>query len=134
MQAERRRLYMKNEWFTSTSFSYVNGSYVMRLILPQSEIGIDQVLRALSESDGNLWKNVVFSSMSDIFTYISLVQQVTRLKVDEEGSAITVIEGDLMSPLPEEEVDFFLDRPFLFQILEPATGTVLFMGQVGSPE
>lgn len=125
---------MKNEWFTSTSFSYVNGSYVMRLILPQSEIGIDQVLRALSESDGNLWKNVVFSSMSDIFTYISLVQQVTRLKVDEEGSAITVIEGDLMSPLPEEEVDFFLDRPFLFQILEPSTGIVLFMGQVGSPE
>lgn len=78
-----------------------------------------------------------FSSMSDIATYISLVQQATRLKVDEEGSegaAVTVIEGDLMSPLPEEEVDFFLDRPFLFQILEPSTGTVLFMGQVGSPE
>lgn len=77
-----------------------------------------------------------FSSMSDIATYISLVQQATRLKVDEEGSegaAVTVIEGDLMSPLPEEKVDFFLDRPFLFQILEPATGTVLFMGQVGSP-
>lgn len=125
---------MKNEWFTSTSFSYVNGSYVMRLILPQPEIGIDQVLRALSEADGNLWKNVVFSSMSDISTYISLVQQVTRLKVDKEGVAITVIEGDLMSLLPEEEVDFFLDRPFLFQILEPSTGTVLFMGQVGSPK
>lgn len=61
--------------------------------------------------------------MSDISTYISLVQQVTRLKVDKEGAAITVIEGDLMSSLPEEEVDFFLDRPFLFQILEPSTGT-----------
>lgn len=173
MQAKRMAAYVENEWFTSTSLSYQNGSYVMRLILPQPEISIDQVLQALSESNGNLWKNVVladinlkiprftlenkmdlipalqalgmkkaftneadFSSMSDIATYISLVQQATRLKVDEEGSegaAVTVIEGDLMSPLPEEKVDFFLDRPFLFQIIEPATGTVLFMGQVGSP-
>ena len=173
MQTQRMAAYVENEWFTSTSLSYQNGSYVMRLILPQPEISIDQVLQALSESDGNLWKNVVladinlkmprftlenkmnlipalqalgmkkaftneadFSSMSDIATYISLVQQATRLKVDEEGSegaAVTVIEGDLMSPLPEEKVDFFLDRPFLFQILEPATGTVLFMGQVGTP-
>ena len=173
MQAERRGLYVKNEWFISTSLSYLNDSYAMRLILPQPGIGIDQVLQALSESDGNLRKNTIladinlkmprftledkmdlipalqalgmkkaftneadFSSMSDISTYISLVQQATRLKVDEEGSegaAVTVIEGELMSPLPEEEVDFFLDRPFLFQILEPATGTVLFMGQVGLP-
>lgn len=173
MQAKRMAAYVKNEWFTSTSLSYQNDSYAMRLILPQPEISIDQVLQALSESDGNLWKNVVladinlkiprftlenkmdlipvlqtlgmnkaftneadFSSMSDVATYISLVQQATRLKVDEEGSegaAVTVIEGDLMSPLPEEKVDFFLDRPFLFQIIESSTGTVLFMGQVGSP-
>lgn len=173
MQTQRMAAYVENEWFTSTSLSYQNDSYVMRLILPQPEISIDQVLQALSESDENLWKNTIladinlkmpcftlenkmdlipalqalgmkkaftneadFSSMSDIPTYISLVQQATHLKVDEEGSegaVVTVIEGDLMSPLPEEEVDFFLDRPFLFQILEPATGTVLFMGQVGSP-
>lgn len=173
MQTQRMAAYVENEWFTSTSLSYQNDSYVMRLILPQPEISIDQVLQALSESDENLWKNTIladinlkmprftlenkmdltptlqalglkkaftngadFSSMSDISTYISLVQQATRLKVDEEGSegaAVTVIEGDLMSPLPEEKVDFFLDRPFLFQIIESSTGTVLFMGQVGSP-
>lgn len=173
MQTQRMAAYVENEWFTSTSLSYQNDSYVMRLILPQPEISIDQVLQALSESDENLWKNTIladinlkmprfafenkldlvstlqalgmkkaftneadFSSMSDIATYISLVQQATRLKVDEEGSegaAVTVIEGDLMSPLPEEKVDFFLDRPFLFQIIEPTTGTVLFMGQVGLP-
>lgn len=176
MQTQRMAAYVENEWFTSTSLSYQNDSYVMRLILPQPEISIDQVLQALSESDENLWKNTIladinlkmprfalenkldlvstlqalgmekvftneadFSSMSDISTYISLVQQATRLKVDEDGSegaAVTVIEGylsDLMRPLPEEEVDFFLDRPFLFQIIESSTGTVLFMGQVGSP-
>lgn len=176
MQTQRMAAYVENEWFTSTSLSYQSDSYVMRLILPQPEISIDQVLQALSESDENLWKNTIladinlkmprftlenkmdltptlqalgmkkafsggadFSSMSDVATYISLVQQATRLKVDEEGSegaAVTVIEGylsDLMRPLPEEEVDFFLDRPFLFQIIESSTGTVLFMGQVGSP-
>lgn len=176
MQTQRMAAYVENEWFTSTSLSYQNDSYVMRLILPQPEISIDQVLQALSESDENLWKNTIladinlkmprfilenkmdltptlqalgmkkafsggadFSSMSDVATYITLVQQATRLKVDEDGSegaAVTVIEGylsDLMRPLPEEEVDFFLDRPFLFQIIESSTGTVLFMGQVGSP-
>lgn len=176
MQTQRMAAYVENEWFTSTSLSYQNDSYIMRLILPQPEISIDQVLQALSESDENLWKNTIladinlkmprfalenkldlvstlqalgmekvftneadFSSMSDISTYISLVQQATRLKVDEDGSegaAVTVIEGylsDLMRPLPEEEVDFFLDRPFLFQIIESSTGTVLFMGQVGAP-
>lgn len=176
MQTQRMAAYVENEWFTSTSLSYQNDSYVMRLILPQPEISIDQVLQALSGSDENLWKNTIladinlkmprfalenkldlvstlqalgmekvftneadFSSMSDISTYISLVQQATRLKVDEEGSegaAVTVIGGylsDLMRPLPEEEVDFFLDRPFLFQIIESSTGTVLFMGQVGLP-
>ena len=121
MQTQRMAAYVENEWFTSTSLSYQNDSYVMRLILPQPEISIDQVLQALSESDGNLWKNVVladinlkmprftlenkmnlipalqalgmkkaftneadFSSMSDIATYISLVQQATRLKVNRD--------------------------------------------------
>ena len=173
MQTQRMAAYVENEWFTSTSLSYLNDSYVMRLILPQPEISIDQVLQALSESDENLWKNTIlaeinlkmprftlenkmdltptlqalgmkkafsggadFSSMSDVATYISLVQQATRLKVDEEGSegaAVTVIGGETSPGMPEEKVDFFLDRPFLFQILEPATGTVLFMGQVGTP-
>lgn len=173
MQTQRMAAYVENEWFTSTSLSYQNDSYVMRLILPQPEISIDQVLQALSESDENLWKNTIlaeinlkmprftlenkmdltptlqalgmkkafsggadFSSMSDVATYISLVQQATRLKVDEEGSegaAVTVIGGETSPGMPEEKVDFFLDRPFLFQILEPATGTVLFMGQVGTP-
>lgn len=173
MQTQRMAAYVENAWFTSTSLSYLNDSYVMRLILPQPEISIDQVLQALSESDENLWKNTIlaeinlkmprftlenkmdltptlqalgmkkafsggadFSSMSDVATYISLVQQATRLKVDEEGSegaAVTVIGGETSPGMPEEKVDFFLDRPFLFQILEPATGTVLFMGQVGTP-
>lgn len=173
MQTQRMAAYVENEWFTSTSLSYLNDSYVMRLILPQPEISIDQVLQALSESDENLWKNTIlaeinlkmprftlenkmdltptlqalgmkkafsggadFSSMSDVATYISLVQQATRLKVDEEGSegaAVTVIGGETSPGMPEEKVDFFLDRPFLFQIIESSTGTVLFMGQVGSP-
>ena len=173
MQTQRMAAYVENEWFTSTNLPYQNDSYVMRLILPQPEISIDQVLQALSESDENLWKNTIlaeinlkmprftlenkmdltptlqalgmkkafsggadFSSMSDVATYISLVQQATRLKVDEEGSegaAVTVIGGETSPGMPEEKVDFFLDRPFLFQIMEPSTGTVLFMGQVGSP-
>ena len=137
MQTQRMAAYVENEWFTSTSLSYQNGSYVMRLILPQPEISIDQVLQALSESDGNLWKNVVladinlkmprftlenkmnlipalqalgmkkaftneadFSSMSDIATYISLVQQATRLKVDEGRKGGFLLRSSVLVPNP----------------------------------
>jgi len=36
-------------------------------------------------------------------------------------------------PEPEEIVDFYLDKPFVFVIFDNQTGTALFMGKVENP-
>ncbi len=67
---------------------------------------------------------------------ITQAQHAARVKIDEEGceaAAYTVImvgEGAAMPP--EEEVDFVLDRPFLFAVTG-ADGLPLFVGIVNQP-
>ena len=68
--------------------------------------------------------------------YISQVQHAARVKVDEEGceaAAFTVMmmEATAMAP-PNEEVDFILDRPFLFAVTGDS-GLPLFTGVVNQP-
>ena len=66
-------------------------------------------------------------------TYIGLMKQVARIKVNEEGTeaaAITII-GDKstgMGPGPKY-VKFHANRPFLYIISEESTGAIFFMGQ-----
>lgn len=96
-------------------------------------------LQALGMKQAFTW-DADFSALSAPYAPITSVRQVATLKVDEEGSegaAVTVIAGET-EVIDEEkeikEVDFTLNRPFLFQITEGDTGTVLFMGKVGRPE
>ena len=68
-------------------------------------------------------------------TYVSSVEHGVRVAIDEEGvtaAAYTVIPvaGDAMPP--EEEVDFILDRPFIF-VITSADGTPMFIGVVNNP-
>ena len=54
------------------------------------------------------------------------------MSIDEEGctaTAFTLMAADRMSMPPEEEVDFTLDRPFLF-LITGQDGTILFAGVV----
>jgi len=68
--------------------------------------------------------------------YVSTAQHAARVKVDEEGceaAAYTVImtEGRAAMP-PDDEVDFTLDRPFLFAVTGDS-GLPLFTGVVNQP-
>ena len=68
--------------------------------------------------------------------YISKAQHAARVKVDEEGceaAAYTVMMvcAGAAAP-PDEEVDFTLDRPFLFAVTGE-TGLPLFTGVVNQP-
>ncbi|MCD8081562.1 MAG: serpin family protein [Bacteroides sp.] len=63
--------------------------------------------------------------------YINGVVHKTYVEVDEEGTeaaAVTTVEV-LTTSIPEE-INFFVDRPFIYSILENSTGTILFMGCV----
>ena len=67
--------------------------------------------------------------------YVSEVDHAARVAIDEEGvtaAAYTVIPAAGAAMPPEEEVDFILDKPFLFAITGE-TGLPLFMGVVQNP-
>ena len=66
--------------------------------------------------------------------WVNKVQHAARVAIDEEGvtaAAYTVMQL-CGSPMPQEEIDFTLDRPFLFAITGPEN-TILFTGVVENP-
>ena len=72
-------------------------------------------------------------TMSGIF--VSQISHAARVTIDEEGvtaAAYTVIAEAGAAMPPEEEVDFILNRPFLFAVTAEG-GLPLFMGVVQTP-
>lgn len=67
--------------------------------------------------------------------FVSKVDHAARVKIDEEGceaAAYTVMQTNTTSMPPEEEVDFILNRPFLF-VITGEDGLPLFIGVVNQP-
>lgn len=67
--------------------------------------------------------------------YISQAQHDVRVEINEEGvaaAAYVVMTGAASTAPPDDEVDFVLDRPFLFAIVSDA-GLPLFVGIVNRP-
>ena len=80
-----------------------------------------------------------FSNLTDIPAYVSSVAQEGHIGLDENGveaSAYTKVDIMAMSALPDPavvgELDFNLDRPFLYEI-KSKQGAVLFLGMCGDP-
>lgn len=66
--------------------------------------------------------------------WVNKVDHAARVAIDEEGvtaAAYTVMQL-CGSAMPEEEIDFTLDRPFMFAITGPGD-TILFTGVVENP-
>ena len=75
-----------------------------------------------------------FPNFCNVPTYIGLMKQVAKIKLNEEGTeaaAITVIGMKNTSVAPSEppHVKFFATRPFLYVISEQSTGAIFFIGQ-----
>lgn len=76
-----------------------------------------------------------FSPVTDRNICADAVDHAARVIIDEEGveaAAYTVIVGEGSAMPPEEEVEFVLDRPFLF-VLTGRDGLPLFAGVVNQP-
>lgn len=78
-----------------------------------------------------------FSSFTDAQVYVGDVQHAARVVVDEEGviaAAYTVMLACGMAPPSEnqKEIDFILDRPFLF-VITGSDDLPLFAGVVAEP-
>jgi serpin B len=75
-----------------------------------------------------------FSNFCNVPTYIDLMKQVAKIKLNEEGTeaaAVTVIGIEMSAMVPSEpqHVQFFANRPFLYVISEQSTGAIFFIGQ-----
>ncbi len=91
------------------------------------EMGITKVFSP-SEAD--------FSAITDEQLFLSEADHAARVKIDEEGieaAAYTVMAAPgAGAPIEKEEVDFIVDRPFVF-VIEGRNRVPLFIGVVNEP-
>lgn len=79
-----------------------------------------------------------FSPLSDnldVPVYLSKVQHGVRVAIDEEGvtaAAYTVLPMNGSAMPPDDEIDFVLDRPFIF-VVTGEDGLPLFAGVINQP-
>ena len=113
---------------------------IVHLSLPKfdisSQFNLDQALRDLGLTEAFDPKTAEFSPLTKTEgVYLSEIRHGTRVAVDERGvtaSAYTIIPGPGAAPPPDEEIDFTLDRPFLFAIYGE-DNLPLFVGIVNRP-
>ncbi len=101
-----------------------------------SETDLRQGLQALGLHQVFSPAEADFSGIAWDPLYIMSASHAARVKIDEEGieaSAYTVMQMYGTGLPPEvDDIDFILDRPFLF-IIESASGVPLFTGVVNQP-
>lgn len=99
------------------------------------ETDLTEGLRALGVTDAFDLDTADFSPLSDKALCVSKALHGARVAIDEEGvtaAAYTVMGLVGASMPPTDEVDFVLNRPFLF-LVTGETGQPLFAGVVNQP-
>ena len=129
-----RLLFDLDSW-TDSRFLIVN------LAMPKFDVSSDLRLKGSLQAMGIT--DVFDPSVSDFSPmtrdaegiYLSQADHAARVAVDEEGvtaAAYTVMATAGAGEPPDEEVDFVLDRPFLF-VITGCDGSPLFAGIVSQP-
>ncbi len=114
--------------------------YQISLSLPKfdvcSSLDLVDTLSSLGVTSVFDYTTADFSPLTDTANvYVSSVEHAARVKIDEEGveaAAYTVITAESAAEPPANQVDFTLDRPFIFAITD-ANGLPLFVGVVNEP-
>ncbi|MBR6715028.1 MAG: hypothetical protein IKI83_01085 [Prevotella sp.] len=109
-------------------------NYVVDLKLPrmeiESHIDLKEIMSALGMPSAFHPLLAEFPYFCNVPTFIGLMRQVAKMKVDEKGTeaaAVTVIgEAGAASPY---QAEFYANRPFMFIISEQSSGTIFFIGQ-----
>jgi serpin B len=110
------------------------------VFMPKFKFSYEKYLNDQLQSMGMVDAFIPFqadlSSISDASIYVSFVKQNTFVEVDEEGTeaaAVTTI-GIEVTSFPPQPTQFVIDKSFIFAIRERTTNTLMFIGQVVSPE
>lgn len=127
--------------FMMSAWEYENSKYVsVNLSVPKfdisSNIDLKDGLEKLGITDAFNSNKSDFSPLTgnDEKIALSKAEQDTRVMIDEKGckAASLTVMAYCGSGIPEEKVDFILDRPFIFEIMSE-TGLPLFVGIVNNP-
>ncbi len=101
-----------------------------------SSFDMAEILTAMGMKNAFSIENADFSGIAgkkDLF--LGPVAHKAFVAVDEKGTeaGAATVELTTFSGLPEKEIEFFADHPFLFLIADLKTKTVIFMGRVADP-
>ena len=105
----------------------------------ESAFSVTEVLKALGMVDAFDPMTADFSGITgNRDLVISDVVHQAVVKLDEQGTeaaAATAVIMEVTSAMPEEELPVVIrfDRPFIFAIMNPETGTILFLGRILNP-
>lgn len=121
-------------------FSFREDRVKVKLSMPKVDIAADNnlsdVLKALGV-EAAFSDRADFSGISEEPLRIGSVLQKARLMMDEEGTkaaAATAVMMEAMAmPMPEETVEFNMNRPFVLAIADEESGAVCFAGVVANP-
>lgn len=100
---------------------------------------LNTALKALGITNAFDPEKADFSSIADtseIPIFLSGVTQETYISVNEKGveaSAYTMLYMNGSSALPKDEIDFFLNRPFMYVIYDGESNLPIFIGTVTNP-
>lgn len=100
---------------------------------------LNSALKALGITNAFNPEKADFSSIADTSEapiFLSGVSQETYISVNEKGveaSAYTIIEMNTGSAPPKDEIDFFLNRPFMYVIYDGESDLPIFIGTVTNP-
>lgn len=125
---------------TSNIYGWADQKYLkVNLSVPKFDVSSDLNLK---EAFASMGINSVFDEneanfkpITDSGVFLTDASHAARVRIDEEGceaAAFTLLMTGAGGP-PEEEMDFVLDRPFIF-VIKGRTGDVLFAGIVNNAE
>ena len=118
------------------SWQFYTNSRNVALKLPRietgTEVNLTPIMMALGMPTAFDPRQAEFPDFCNYPTYIGLMKQLAKIKLDEEGTeaaAVTVIVVAPGSASQEQTAEFFATRPFLYIISEQSTGAIFFIGQ-----
>ena len=101
----------------------------------KTDLNLIEIMSSLGMPNAFIDGLAEFPNFCDADTYIELMKQVARIKLNETGTeaaAVTVIGVDksASAEVPViKDVVLHANRPFLYVISEQSTGTIFFIGQ-----
>lgn len=124
-------------------FAYGTSSYDVYTRIPKFshdyDLDLVKTMKSMGLKTAFSPESADFKGLADFpgeNVYVSTAKQKTHFELDENGikaAAITYIGyGKSSAPVPREDIFIYLDRPFVYLLVDEATNLPLFIGRVSN--